>query len=73
MQQTRQIRPYVARWLPLKDYRPGDTVLAPGDQGVVQGLRIRQITLSCDADSVIGGNLVLNDRFLGAGHQIGSP
>ncbi|TMR91456.1 fibronectin type III domain-containing protein [Nonomuraea basaltis] len=64
VQHTRQIRPYAARWLPLKDYRPGDTVLAPGDQGVMQGLRVRQITLSCDADSVIGGNLVLNDRFL---------
>ncbi|WP_127933094.1 hypothetical protein [Nonomuraea polychroma] len=29
VQHTRQIRPYAARWLPLKDYRPGDTVLAP--------------------------------------------
>lgn len=64
VQHTRQIRPYAARWLPLKDYRPGDTVLAPGDQGVVQGLRVRQVTLSCDSDGVIGGNLVLNDRFL---------
>ncbi|MGP3919251.1 hypothetical protein [Nonomuraea sp. 10N515B] len=64
VQHTPQIRPYAAHWLPLKDYRPGDTVLAPGDQGVMQGLRVRQITLSCDADDVIGGNLVLNDRFL---------
>ncbi|AQZ62741.1 unnamed protein product [[Actinomadura] parvosata subsp. kistnae] len=64
VQHTRQVTPYAARWLALRDYRPGDTVLAPGDQGVMQGLRVRQITLSCDADGAIGGNLVLNDRFL---------
>ncbi|MET7334381.1 hypothetical protein [Nonomuraea sp. NPDC005650] len=64
VQLTRQIKPYAARFLPWKDYRPGDTVRAPGDQAVMQGLRVRQLTLSVDADGVIGGNLVLNDRFL---------
>ncbi|SDH36780.1 fibronectin type III domain-containing protein [Nonomuraea jiangxiensis] len=42
----------------------GDFVLAPGDGAAPQSLRIRQITLSCDADGLIGGNLILNDRFL---------
>ncbi|MEU4511790.1 hypothetical protein AB0G05_20040 [Nonomuraea wenchangensis] len=64
VQLTRQITPYAARFLPLRDYRVGDTVRAPGDQAVMQGLRIRQITLTVDPDGVLGGNLVLNDRFL---------
>ncbi|MEU5863482.1 hypothetical protein ABZ815_20095 [Nonomuraea sp. NPDC047529] len=64
VQLTRQITPYAARFLPLRDYRPGDTIRAPGDQAVMQALRIRQITLSVDGDGLISGNLVLNDRFL---------
>jgi hypothetical protein len=64
VQLTREITPYVARWLPLAHYATGDYVIAPGDQGVLQPLRIRQITLACDASGEVGGNLVLNDRFL---------
>lgn len=64
VQLTRSITPYVARFLPLADYAPGDYIRAPGDQGVMTALRVRQITLTVDASGVIGGNLTLNDRFL---------
>ncbi|TMR97524.1 hypothetical protein [Nonomuraea basaltis] len=64
VQLTRQIKPYAARFLPFVDYRVGDTVRAPGDQAVMQGLRVRQITLSVGGDGLIGGNVTLNDRFL---------
>ncbi|GAA1015908.1 hypothetical protein Aple_010810 [Acrocarpospora pleiomorpha] len=64
VQITRGMTPHEARWLPLADYRPGDRILAPGDAGVMESLRVRQITLTKDEAGVIGGNLVLNDRFL---------
>ncbi|MEU1883440.1 fibronectin type III domain-containing protein [Streptosporangium sp. NPDC020072] len=64
VQLTRSITPYAARWLPLEHYAPGDYIQAPGDQGVLQALRVRQITLSCDSAGMVGGNLTLNDRFL---------
>ncbi|MFD0477991.1 hypothetical protein ACFQ0B_64890 [Nonomuraea thailandensis] len=53
-----------ARWLPFEHYQPGDYVLAPGDGGAMESLRLRQITLSVDTDGQAGGNVVLNDRFL---------
>ncbi|TMR90383.1 fibronectin type III domain-containing protein [Nonomuraea basaltis] len=64
VQRTRGIVLYGARWLPLKDYRPGDRVLAPADGGALESLRIRQVTLACNSTGVLGGALVLNDRFL---------
>ncbi|GGK90105.1 hypothetical protein Ppa06_58340 [Planomonospora parontospora subsp. parontospora] len=64
IQRTRQITLGTARWLPWRDYRPGDRVLAPGDGGVLEPLRIRQITLVRDERGHITGNLILNDRFL---------
>ncbi|MDF5756669.1 fibronectin type III domain-containing protein [Spongiactinospora sp. TRM90649] len=65
VQLTRQlVISHASRWLPLTGYRPGDHVLAPGDQAGMQDVRIRQITLSCDGDGRLGGNLLLNDRFL---------
>lgn len=64
VQFTRQIKPQRARFLPLADYRPGDTIRAPGEEGKPDALRIRQITLSRGDDGVVGGNLTLNDRFL---------
>ncbi|MBB5081387.1 fibronectin type III domain-containing protein [Nonomuraea endophytica] len=64
VQFTRQIKPQQARFLPLVDYRPGDTIRAPGEEGKPEPLRIRQITLSRGDDGVVGGNLTLNDRFL---------
>ncbi|RJL21116.1 fibronectin type III domain-containing protein [Bailinhaonella thermotolerans] len=68
VQRTRQITTRTARWLPYRDYRPGDYVLAPGEAGHATPLRIRQITLWRDAAGVVGGALTLNDRFLE--HQI---
>ncbi|MFC6531825.1 hypothetical protein [Nonomuraea rubra] len=53
-----------ARWLPFEHYQPGDYVLAPGDGGAMESLRLRQITLSVDTGGQVGGNVVLNDRFL---------
>lgn len=64
VQITRGITPISARWLPLRDYQPGDTILAPGDRGQMEPLRVRQITLTKDANGVAAGNLTLNDRFL---------
>ncbi|WP_345154944.1 fibronectin type III domain-containing protein [Nonomuraea rubra] len=64
VQRTRGIVLYGARWLPLKDYRPGDRVLAPGDGGVLESLRVRQVTLARNSTGVLGGSLVLHDRFL---------
>ncbi|MEU8195222.1 hypothetical protein AB0C10_15725 [Microbispora amethystogenes] len=64
VQITRGILFGAHRFAPWLHYAPGDTILAPGDGGVMQPLRIRQITLSRDQDGSAGGNLVLNDRFL---------
>ncbi|WP_214317033.1 hypothetical protein [Nonomuraea sediminis] len=64
VQVTRGLMFAVARWLPFAHYRPGDYLLAPGDGGAMQSLRLRQITLSVDTDGQVGGNVVLNDRFL---------
>ncbi|RKS07595.1 hypothetical protein DFP74_3273 [Nocardiopsis sp. Huas11] len=55
-----------ARWLPWRDYRPGDHVLAPDADGTMRSLRLRQITLSRDQNGALTGNAVLNDRFLEA-------
>ncbi|MEV0617557.1 fibronectin type III domain-containing protein [Nonomuraea sp. NPDC050404] len=64
VQITRSVVFDVARWLPWANYAPGDTVLAPGDGGGMEPLRIRQITVSRASDGKLSGNLVLNDRFL---------
>ncbi|TMR90381.1 fibronectin type III domain-containing protein [Nonomuraea basaltis] len=64
VQVTRGLMFDAARWLPFKHYQPGDYLLAPGDGGEMQPLRLRQITLSVDKDGQVGGNVVLNDRFL---------
>ena len=64
VQLTRGIALDTAEHLPWRDYRPGDHVLAPGDQGAAESLRVRQITLSRDAEGHVKGNLTLNDRFL---------
>ncbi|MGW6499319.1 hypothetical protein [Nonomuraea angiospora] len=64
VQRTRQISPYTARWLPWRDYRPGDRILAPSTSGAMESMRVRQLTVTRDRDGVLGGNLVLNDRLL---------
>lgn len=63
VQRTREITTHGARWLPLRDYRPGDLILAPGDEGVLQPLRIRQVTVTRTMRGVVAGNLILSDRF----------
>ncbi|MFI7705520.1 hypothetical protein [Nonomuraea sp. NPDC049480] len=64
VQHTREITPYGARWLPWRDYQPGDKIIAPASGGALAPLRVRQITLTKDDKGVVGGNVVLNDRFL---------
>ncbi len=64
VQITRAVVFAAARWLPWADYEPGDLVLAPGDGGRMEPLRIRQVTLSRAGDGKLSGNFVLNDRFL---------
>ncbi|WP_162795821.1 hypothetical protein [Nonomuraea lactucae] len=63
VQRTREITTAEAQWLPLRDYRPGDLILALGNAGAPQPLRIRQVTLSRTVRGVVVGNLVLGDRF----------
>lgn len=64
VQLTRSVRFGAARLLPFVDYRPGDTVSAPGQAGRLEPLRVRQITLARDERGQVAGNLVLNDRFV---------
>ncbi|MGW4639540.1 hypothetical protein ACWEN6_13480 [Sphaerisporangium sp. NPDC004334] len=64
VQLTRGLTLQAARWLPLVHYRPGDLVLAPGGRAVMEPLRVRQVTVTCDGDGVLSGNLLLNDRFI---------
>jgi hypothetical protein len=64
IQITRGLSFTAARWLPFRDYRPGDYVLAPDDTGTLAPLRVRQVTLTRDQVGTLAGNLVLNDRFL---------
>jgi hypothetical protein len=64
VQVTRALVFTAAKWLPLRDYRPGDYLLAPDDSGHLAPLRVRQITLTRDQSGTLGGNLVLNDRFI---------
>jgi hypothetical protein len=62
VQRTREITMYQARHLPLRDYRAGDMVLAPGDGGELTPMRVRQVTLTRSAGGVVAGNLILADR-----------
>ncbi|WP_336214373.1 fibronectin type III domain-containing protein [Nonomuraea sp. LPB2021202275-12-8] len=64
VQRTRSIALETARWLPFRDYAPGDLVLAPGEAAAMQSLRVRQITLTRDHKRALAGHLVLNDRLL---------
>jgi hypothetical protein len=64
VQITRGLDFTAAKWLPFRDYRHGDYVLAPGDTGTLESLRVRQITLTRNQAGKFAGNLVLNDRFL---------
>ncbi|MEV4806753.1 fibronectin type III domain-containing protein [Nonomuraea sp. NPDC049421] len=64
VQRTRSIAVDTARWLPFRDYAPGDLVLAPGEAAAMQSLRVRQITLTRDHKKALTGHLVLNDRLL---------
>ncbi|MFI6485144.1 hypothetical protein ACIBH1_45050 [Nonomuraea sp. NPDC050663] len=53
-----------ARFAPWRDFRPGDTLSAPGEAGLQQALRVRQVTVTRDDKGVLGGSVVLHDRFL---------
>ncbi|TMR89585.1 hypothetical protein [Nonomuraea basaltis] len=64
MQRTRELSfAHNTRWLPLRDYLPGDRIYAPGEAGERVKLRVRQITLTRTIGGVVGGNLVLDDRL----------
>ncbi|PFG17182.1 hypothetical protein ATK74_1745 [Propionicimonas paludicola] len=53
-------------YLPFRDYQVGDLVTAPGDAGD-EVLKVMQITISRDSKGVLGGNVVLGDRFTAKG------
>lgn len=55
-----------AAHLPFRDYAPGEWVYAAVDGQAPQRMRVRQVTLTCDDTGQVGGNVVLNDRFLEA-------
>jgi hypothetical protein len=63
MQRTGEISMQHARWSPWRDYRAGDMILAPGDNGLPLPMRVRQVTLTRTARGVVAGNLILTDRF----------
>ncbi|WP_188197211.1 hypothetical protein [Nonomuraea sp. SYSU D8015] len=64
VQRTRELLfAHNTRWLPLRDYLPGDRIYAPGEAGQRVALRVRQITLTRTDRGVAGGNLVLDDRL----------
>ncbi|MEV1003396.1 hypothetical protein [Nonomuraea sp. NPDC050202] len=63
VQRTRELSLAGARWLPLRDYLPGDRIFAPGNAGQRVALRVRQITLTRTDRGVVSGNLVLDDRL----------
>ncbi|TYB71251.1 hypothetical protein FXF51_02095 [Nonomuraea sp. PA05] len=64
VQRTRELSfAHGARWLPLRDYLPGDRIWAPGNAGQRVALRVRQITLTRTDRGVVSGNLVLDDRL----------
>lgn len=62
-QLTRTLRFGNAKFLPFQDYRPGDWILAPGKKGLVEPLRLQQITLTQDEKGNVGGSIILNDRL----------
>ncbi|SDL73014.1 hypothetical protein SAMN05421874_12819 [Nonomuraea maritima] len=62
VQRTREINMSVATHLPLRDYQPGDLIVAPGDGGQPARMRVRQITLTRSAQGAVAGNLILADR-----------
>lgn len=64
VEMTRTLEFGVGRWLPFRDYRIGDYILAPGRDGVSTSVRVRQLTFQRDAAGVVTGNAVLNDRFV---------
>lgn len=49
--------------VPFYHFLPGDIVIARGATGVMEPVRVRQITLSLDAPYGLKCNVVLNDRF----------
>lgn len=49
---------------PLFEYAPGDYVWSSVDGAIPEKLRVFQITLTADQTGVLGGNVVLNDRFI---------
>lgn len=55
-----------AAHLPFRDYAPGEWVYAAVDGQAPQRMRVRQVTLTRDETGQVGGNVVLNDRFLEA-------
>ncbi|MEU4579222.1 hypothetical protein [Nonomuraea sp. NPDC023979] len=64
VQRTRELTfAHGARWLPLRDYLPGDRLYAPGEAGQREALRVRQITLTRTDCGVVSGNRILDDRL----------
>ena len=52
-------------YLPFFDYGVGDEVMAPGTAGMLEPLRVFQITLSKGGnESLVSGNVLFGDRFL---------
>lgn len=65
VERTADLKLVNASTLPFRDYTVGQTIktrLSPGDAGA--SVRVISLTLTKDASGVVGGNVVLNDRFL---------
>jgi hypothetical protein len=72
VQLTRSIVFPTTRYMPFRDYLPGDEITAPGgieapwSPAVQSPLRVRQITLSSVDSQGMEGALILNNRFIEA-------
>lgn len=69
VQMTRGILFPTTRYMPFRDYLPGDYITAPSgtsmwDFSTQDTLRVRQITLASADDQGMEGALVLNERFV---------
>ncbi len=50
--------------LPFIHYDVGDHITAPGPDGAMMGMRVRQATITRNVHGILSGSVVLNDRFI---------
>lgn len=63
---THDLGPDGAKFLPVRDYMPGDLVTAPGIQAgnPFESMRVQSLTLNQKPDGSVAGNVVVGDKYL---------